>query len=81
MKKKLVAKINLLTVNGRQLSVAVYRETKKLYSNEKFIKFIKKIQNLKKTNASLSKVLIKCNNNVQSKMRSIKTLFPSALKL
>lgn len=40
--------INLLTVNGRQLSVAVYRETKKPYANGKFIKLIKTNTNLKR---------------------------------
>ena len=47
-KEQLVAQVNLLTVNGRQLSVAVYRETKKPYVNGKRIKLIKQKQNLKR---------------------------------
>ena len=37
-----------MKVNGRRLSVAVYRETKKPYAIGKFIKLIKQIQNLKR---------------------------------
>ena len=72
--------INLLTVKGRQLSVAVYRKTIKPYANGTFIKLKNKHKILKKANASSSKVLIKYNI-VQCKIRSMKTLFPSALKL
>ena len=46
-KKQLIAEINLPTVNGWQLTMAVYCETEKAYTNGKFLKLIKQIENLK----------------------------------